>query len=1000
MRSVIGLLISLMLVSVSIAAMTPSTPASVVPTPTDLPADRIITPGDALPDAQLIHPFHPWRPRRDDIIGEVSQAGDTYYDYQSNGAIGKFIAVDPSGVVHVSWMDAYDVDSRDRFQVYRYLEEGEWYQDDGVEFDGTEDRSGYGCLTLSEEEEPRIIIFTHCMGGNYGDDMVWVAGIDFMPGFAAFTPTILPTFPNVGVCWPQGVMSPEGQIHIIGNDNGEDAEGRLAYLPAYINREGDVATDVDFPAELGETHLNTYRIARSPVSARAAVIWNNSRVGNPAPGPWDGFLAYQMNNDLWLAYTDDGEEWNFDDPVNVTNCIEPDAQREGNSVYGDTLLPYATFDVIFDSDDNIHIVFETRGLWWDPIGNEAPPVRRGGGLDRPGLTVDASILYHWDEVSEDITPVADGWFYQRQVIDDTIRALPTPGAWRSNVCYPSLAYDGDGNLYCVYNYYPENDHNDYVGTYGRCHGDIAVTVSDAEDNGSAWYQPTMVVQTRTHLPDPCEADCESYPTIAEMIDDHLHIFYINDREGGTIIQNDENAANTLNPCIYLKVPVEDILREEIWEDGPPFHMQFRPLVLDGVRDPAIPTPDNDIHVRATVTPDADNELRDVILLYRINEGEEQEVEMENVEGDIYAGTIPGQDEGTSVWYRIRATNDIGVTGFGPSSIYYWSFVVRNEGELTIQDIQALPNQDWGIDFSPYKGYNVTTQGVVTTPATFNQQYGGYAIQNGDGDWSGLIVRGIEDELSLGDLIEVTGIVMESDPDDPDKWEYATYIMVDEYSVIENGNPIEPESIELADLTWENRSEQLESVYIQVIDFEVSDPADDEFDELEKGYFPIENNSGDSWFATIGLIEMVIKDRELVYDIDNGIVQGTRFEMMSGVYTENWGHYAITPTREADIGEETIEEDGFMTPSRFSLEQPYPNPFNATTNIGFSLQKNNHVKLALYDLRGREIVTIVDGNMNAGQYSYVVDASELAAGVYILRLNADTETASCKLLLLK
>jgi len=982
-----------------IAFSSVAAPYMAIPDPAGRPADKIVKPTDPLPNARFVRPDNRWIPRRDDIIGEAFEAGDTYYDYQSNGSIGKFIGVDQDGNVHVTWMDGYDVDSNTRHQKYNYFrsEDEEWEWEDGSQVDEG-DRSGYGCLWMTEEDEQRAMVFTHAQGGPYGDDFTWVGALDFGPGWGAFLITAFPAFPDHAVLWPQGVMSAEsGALHVVGNALDDDG-GRIAYLPAFINDDDEIDFDVDNPSVVGQTHLNSYRIARSRVSDRVAITWMAPRTDIPAPPRWDGFLAYQMNNDLMLAYTDEnGENWNFDNPVNVTQCIMPDIHRGGDMIYGDTLLPYCSHDVIFDDEDFIHIVFEARGLWWDPDEQGDPPLRRGGGAYRPGLTVDASYLFHWSEETEEFSAVADGWYWQYVIVDDTIRAHPDPGAWKSNVCYPSLAYDDNGDLYCVYNYYPLDDYNDYVDDWGRCHGDVAVTVS--EDNGASWYQPTMVVQTRTHLPEPGEAESECYTTVAERVNDFLHIFYEVDTEAGTTIQNDPNAANTLCPFVYQRVPVDEILRDEIWEDGPSFHIGYRPVISEGLRDPGVPIPDAPVHVTAVIESGGEAAIRDVVLEFIIDGDEGHSVEMENVEGNTYAGTIPATEEGSNVWYRIVATDEADMVSYAPSAIWYWSYVVREPGGLTIQDVQRVPG-DWGVDYSPYNGYEVTVRGVLTTPATFNLQYGAYVIQNGPGDdWAGICVRGIEADLNEGDLIEVTGTVMERDPNDRNHWEYATYIDASDYSVLGSPGMPEPLLVDVGELVWAERAEQLEGVYVEVRDFEIGSI---DADALGLGYWPITDNTGDSWFTTNGLTEEVIKDRELFLDTGQGegLVHNTWFEWIKGVFTENYGYYAIAPTGDEDVGPLEVQTDDPITPYRFALDPAYPNPFNATTKVGFGLDGNTRVRLALYDLAGRRVATLTEGEMRAGHYDFNVDASLLSAGVYVLRLEAGARVDSRKLVLMK
>jgi len=66
---------------------------------------------------------------------------------------------------------------------------------------------------------------------------------------------------------------------------------------------------------------------------------------------------------------------------------------------------------------------------------------------------------------------------------------------------------------------------------------------------------------------------------------------------------------------------------------------------------------------------------------------------------------------------------------------------------------------------------------------------------------------------------------------------------------------------------------------------------------------------------------------------------------------------------------------------------YPNPFNASTLISFSLQKSQYVNLNVYDLLGRKIAVLANENMPAGKHNITFDASDLASGIYYYRLQA-------------
>jgi hypothetical protein len=85
---------------------------------------------------------------------------------------------------------------------------------------------------------------------------------------------------------------------------------------------------------------------------------------------------------------------------------------------------------------------------------------------------------------------------------------------------------------------------------------------------------------------------------------------------------------------------------------------------------------------------------------------------------------------------------------------------------------------------------------------------------------------------------------------------------------------------------------------------------------------------------------------------------------------------------------------------FRLDQNFPNPFNPTTVIGYSVPVSGRVTFSLYDILGREVRALVDARQEAGAYTITLDANDLPGGVYIYRLQAGSFVQSKKLLLLK
>ena len=88
------------------------------------------------------------------------------------------------------------------------------------------------------------------------------------------------------------------------------------------------------------------------------------------------------------------------------------------------------------------------------------------------------------------------------------------------------------------------------------------------------------------------------------------------------------------------------------------------------------------------------------------------------------------------------------------------------------------------------------------------------------------------------------------------------------------------------------------------------------------------------------------------------------------------------------------------PSKCILFQNYPNPFNSSTMITYSIEQPSWVNLAIYDLLGQNVDTLVSSKLKPGEYTFLYRPLNLSSGVYLCRLESDTFAETKKLIYLK
>ena len=115
-------------------------------------------------------------------------------------------------------------------------------------------------------------------------------------------------------------------------------------------------------------------------------------------------------------------------------------------------------------------------------------------------------------------------------------------------------------------------------------------------------------------------------------------------------------------------------------------------------------------------------------------------------------------------------------------------------------------------------------------------------------------------------------------------------------------------------------------------------------------------------------------------------------MTAAEISETWNHELPIP-----LG---TKNTNTQVPNDYSLSQNYPNPFNPVTNISYSIPKTGNVKLVVFDVLGREVATLVNEVKTPGSYSVYFDATNLASGVYMYRIESGDYAATKKMMLVK
>ncbi len=439
-------------------------------------------------------------------MGFVDTVGTTYTSRQHSGEVGRMIALDAFGLVHVSWMNAMDdnVPPTERHVFYNWRSpEGEWIMPGGSRVDPCS-RAGYASLAVQPEGRGIVAYHGTCAGGEVRAHVC----VDFLPGADAFECFEFPEQPYMMI-EPHVAYDINDRIHGVFTDMTMEADSFGIWYSSVTYDTNTGFFEGTPVLRMGAQLLTSHNVACSRHSTRVAVAWSALRPD------YEGSY-HQYNNDIFLMLSEDGGA-TWSDVINVTSFYPPDMSALPDTLRADqdTLRSFNDCSLLFDQNDYLHIAFTTIGYW----------------AIEDLTSVTAGMIWHWSEETGVFSPLADGW----EEIDGTL-----PSSLDRIVQRPSLGMDTlNGFLYCTYMRTNPED----IPPSGSACADIWATVST--NGGMTWAEGTNL--TRTVGNDSVSAhECDA--SLAEIVNGKLHIFYETYHRGSP----------SLNPMIYQEVETADI----------------------------------------------------------------------------------------------------------------------------------------------------------------------------------------------------------------------------------------------------------------------------------------------------------------------------------------------------------------------------------------------------------------------------------------------------------
>ncbi len=407
-------------------------------------------------------------------------------------------------------------------------------------------------------------------------------------------------------------------------------------------------------------------------------------------------------------------------------------------------------------------------------------------------------------------------------------------------------------------------------------------------------------------------------------------------------------------------------------------------------------------VEATIKSMGDSHITNAMLHYRVDQGEWQSLSMTNASGCKYEARIPSQPLGSRIDYYLTSTNNYDRQATYPKDAreqnkYYTFGVWRDSTKVLDINFEERMDGQAPADQSIFD-INLSYHGSVEP--SYSPGLVGKALRFNRMDSTYLKV--------LHPLLELDSFMIDMTFQVQDTITTAEYL-INKIDYREGGHRDHNYHIQFYDIYEYEGHQLLASAKSSAVTIPNRDPT--HFAKKNTWYRVVYGYRADTTFARLydpqndSLIanvgEAIDDKQEESHYFFTPLYIGARApnsRLFNGLI-DNIEIYNYVPV---EYLPKTVDkkEPTDNVPRQISLHENYPNPFNPTTQIEFSLPQAADVNLTVYDVLGRRVATLVDGKRQAGKHSVSFDASNLSSGVYLYRLRADGVNKSRKMLLVK